>query len=87
MIALPSPSIVKVGYQRLKDMLGRCCQVWVTGSKVLLSAMPRVPFDLSWPPATSSLPSARCTLAEQKMFENGFGTSVIALFAGFHNSP
>src|SRR5262245_16664067 len=84
-IARPSPRAVNVGYHRLKDMDGTDVELSVIVLKVFASSRPRM--APSCPPATSTLPSGRCTFAEQKMLENGFGAGVIRLVFGSHTSP
>ena len=87
--ARPSGSVVAVGYHRRSFMSGSLVQVWVTGSKMLPMAEPtKLVLMHSCPPATSTRPSGRTVIAEQKMSRTSccvsLGTGVKVLVAGSH---
>src|SRR5215472_12731430 len=76
----PSPSSVRLGYQRAEFMEDRSDHWLVAGSKTLLSVIPTSP--PLWPPITISRPSGSWARPEQKICEVWLGTEVKAPVAG-----
>src|SRR5499427_1468093 len=77
----PSPSMVALGYQRARFMLGPADQPLVLGSKIWVALMPTAP--PLWPPTTMIRPSGSCTSAEQKIWVVVLGAGVNACVVGF----
>src|SRR3954468_16519350 len=78
----PSGSVVAVGYHRRCDISGIAVHCCVDELNRLAFCRPMMPLAESWPPATSTRPSASVAVPVQKMLLVVLGVETSVLEAG-----